>query len=466
MDRPAPRKADGPLEALRVPPHSIEAEQSVLGGLMLDNDSVASLEDRVSADDFYRHEHRLIFLAITALSSAAKPYDVITVSESLRDAGQIDKAGGIPYLAELLANTPTAANIAAYADIVRSRSVLRRLIRAGTDIADRAYVPEGRTSDELLDLAESQVFEIANQHGRGRQGYRDIKDLVPGVLERIDVLFHNKSSITGVATGFTDFDELTAGLQTSDLIIVAGRPSMGKTAFAINIAEYAALQDGHTVAIFSMEMPGEQLAMRMMASLSRVDVHRVRTGRLSADDWPSLVSTAGLLTEKAKMFIDDTPALTPGELRARCRRLSRDHGLGLVIVDYLQLMQVPGTKENRATEISEISRSLKALAKELRVVGVSQLNRELEKRPNKRPVMSDLRESGAIEQDADLIVFIYRDEVYDEESPDKGTAEIIVAKQRNGPIGTVRMTFLGQYTRFENFAADRYGMDRGRGDVG
>ena len=283
--------------------------------------------------------------------------------------------------------------------------------------------------------------------------------------------FTIRASITGVATGFTDFDELTAGLQTSDLVIIAGRPSMGKTAFAINIGEYATLQDGHTVAIFSMEMPGEQLAMRMMASLSRVDVHRVRTGRLADDDWPSLVSTAGLLTEKAKIFIDDTPALTPGELRARCRRLSRDHGLGLVIVDYLQLMQVPGTKENRATEISEISRSLKALAKELRVpvVAVSQLNRELEKRPNKRPVMSDLRESGAIEQDADLIVFIYRDEVYDEESPDKGTAEIIVAKQRNGPIGTVRMTFLGQYTRFENFAADRYGMssgDHGRGDLG
>jgi len=471
MDHPAPRKADGPVEALRVPPHSIEAEQSVLGGLMLDNDSVASVEDRVSADDFYRHEHKLIFLAITALSSAAKPYDVITVSGWLRDAGQIDKVGGVPYLAELLDNTPTAANIAAYADIVRSRSVLRQLIRAGTDIADRAYLPEGRTSDELLDLAESRVFEIANKHGRGRLGYRDLKDLVPGVLERIDVLFQNKSSITGVATGFTDFDNLTAGLQTSDLVIVAGRPSMGKTAFAINIAENATLKDGHTVAIFSMEMPGEQLAMRMMASLSQVDVHRVRTGRLSDDDWPRLVSTAGLLTEKAKMFIDDTPALTPGELRARCRRVAREHGLGLVIVDYLQLMQVPGTKENRATELSEISRSLKALAKELRVpvVALSQLNRSLEQRPNKRPIMSDLRESGAIEQDADVIVFIYRDEVYDAESPDKGMAEIIVAKQRNGPIGTVRMTFLGQYTRFENFAADRYGMsrgDHGRGDLG
>ncbi|MGH8588891.1 MAG: replicative DNA helicase, partial [Gammaproteobacteria bacterium] len=443
MDRPAPRKADGALEALRVPPHSIEAEQSVLGGLMLDNDSFVSIEDRVSSDDFYRHEHRLVFLAIQALSNAAKPYDVITVSEWLRDTGQTDKAGGLPYLAELLNNTPTAANIAAYADIVRSRSVLRQLIRAGIDIADRSFLPEGRTSDELLDLAEMQVFKIANKHGRGRLGYRDIKDLVPGVLERIDVLYHNKSPITGVATGFVDFDELTAGLQTSDLVIVAGRPSMGKTAFAINIAEHAALQDGHTVVIFSMEMPGEQLAMRTMASLSRVDVHRVRTGKLSDDDWPRLVSTAGLLTEKAKMFIDDTPALTPGELRARCRRVAREHGLGLVIVDYLQLMQVPGTKENRATEISEISRSLKSLAKELRVpvVAVSQLNRELEKRPNKRPVMSDLRESGAIEQDADLIVFIYRDEVYDSESPDKGVAEIIVAKQRNGPIGTVRMTF-------------------------
>lgn len=442
---------------LRVPPHSIEAEQSVLGGLMLDNEGWEHVVERVSEQDFYRSDHRLIFRAIATLANEGKPYDVVTLSEWLAATNQLEKAGGLAYLATLAENTPSAANIAAYADIVRERSILRQLIHAGIEIANSAYNTEGRTSEQLLDQAERLVFEIADREARGRRGFKSIKDLLVNALDRIDMLFQQDNPITGVATGFTDFDELTAGLQPSDLIIVAGRPSMGKTAFAINIVEHATIKEGQVIAIFSMEMPGEQLAMRLMSSLGRIDQHKIRTGKLGDDDWPRLTSAIGILSS-VKMFIDDTPALTPSELRARCRRIAREHGLGLVIIDYLQLMQVPGTKENRATEISEISRSLKALAKELNVpiIALSQLNRSLEQRPDKRPRMADLRESGAIEQDADLIVFIYRDEVYDEDSPDKGVAEIIVGKQRNGPIGTVRLTFLGQYTRFENFISDTY----------
>ncbi len=442
---------------LRVPPHSIEAEQSVLGGLMLDNEAWERVAERVSEQDFYRSDHRLIFRAIAALANEARPYDVVTLSEWLTANNQLEKAGGLAYLAALAENTPSAANIAAYADIVRERSILRQLIRAGTEISHSAYNTEGRTSEQLLDQAERLVFEIADREARGRRGFKTIKELLGNALDRIDTLFQRDSPVTGVATGFTDFDELSAGLQPSDLIIVAGRPSMGKTAFAINIAEHATIKEGQVIAIFTMEMPGEQLAMRLMSSLGRIDQHKIRTGKLSEEDWPRLTSAIGILSS-AKMFIDDTPALTPSELRARCRRIAREHGLGLVIVDYLQLMQVPGTKENRATEISEISRALKSLAKELNVpiIALSQLNRSLEQRPDKRPRMADLRESGAIEQDADLIVFIYRDEVYDEDSPEKGVAEIIVGKQRNGPIGTVRLTFLGQYTRFENFIADTY----------
>ena len=451
-------------EALKIPPHSIESEQSVLGGLLLDNEAWLHVAERLTEADFYRTEHRLIFRAVEALANDAKPYDVITLSEWLADHNELDKVGGLVYLAALAENTPSAANIIAYSDIVRERSVLRQLIRAGTDIANSAFHTEGRTSEQLLDQAERLVFEIANQQSRGRRGFRGIKDLLVNALDRIDKLFHQDSPITGVATGFADLDELTAGLQPSDLIIVAGRPSMGKTAFAINIAEHAAIKENRVVAVFSMEMPDEQLAMRMMSSLGRIDQHKIRTGKLDDDDWPRLTSAVGILQE-ARLFIDDTPALTPSELRARCRRIAREHGLGLVVVDYLQLMQVPGTKENRATEISEISRSLKSLAKELNVpiVALSQLNRSLEQREDKRPRMADLRESGAIEQDADLIVFIYRDEVYNEESPDKGIAEIIVGKQRNGPIGTVRLTFLGQYTRFESFVSDSYGLQGGYG---
>ena len=451
---------DHATAALRLPPHSIEAEQSVLGGLMLENSAWERIADRVGEQDFYRQDHRLIFRAIRALIEGDRPSDVVTVAEWLESTRELEGVGGLAYLGELAKNTPSVANIAAYADIVRERSVLRQLIGVANQIADDAFNPQGRDSDELLDDAERRVFEIAEQRAHGRGGPVGIKDLLTRAVDRIDTLFQLDNPITGLATGFMDFDELTSGLQQSDLVIVAGRPSMGKTAFAMNIAEHAAIKSTKPVLVFSMEMPGEQLAMRLMSSLGRIDQHRLRTGKLEEDDWPRLTSAVGILAE-AKLFIDDTPALTPTELRARARRLAREHQgeLGLIVIDYLQLMQVPGTRENRATEISEISRALKSLAKELGVpvMALSQLNRSLEQRPNKRPVMSDLRESGAIEQDADLITFIYRDEVYREDSPDKGSAEIIVAKQRNGPIGTVRLAFLGQYTRFENLASGQYG---------
>ncbi|ROR35171.1 replicative DNA helicase [Inmirania thermothiophila] len=453
--RPAARRAD----ALRVAPHSVEAEQSLLGALMVDNRAWDEVADRVGPDDFYRREHRLVYEAIQALAEAGEPFDAVTVSDRLRERGELEAVGGLAYLAALVEGTPTAANVRAYAQIVRDRSVLRQLIHVGTRIADAGFNPEGRDTRELLDYAERLVFEIAEQGSRIQAGFTPLKDLLTAAVERIERLYEEGSAITGVATGFADFDELTSGLQPSDLVVVAGRPSMGKTTFALNIAEHVAIKGGRPVAVFSMEMPGEQLALRLMSSLGRVNQQRVRTGRLEDEDWPRITSAVTLLAQ-APIYIDDTPALSPTELRARARRLQRqfDGGLGLVVVDYLQLMQVPGGSENRATEISEISRSLKALAKELHVpvIALSQLNRNLEQRPNKRPVMSDLRESGSIEQDADLVVFIYRDEVYNPESPDKGTAEIIVAKQRNGPTGTVRLTFLGQYTRFENFAHDPY----------
>lgn len=442
---------------LKVPPHSIEAEQALLGGLTLDNSTWDQVADIVTEADFYRRDHRLIFSAISNLAGQGMPFDIVTLAERLEGSGELQQAGGMAYLGTLAKNTPSAANIKAYATIVRDHGVARQLIRVATQIGDSAFNREGRNTAELLDHAEQLVFEIAEQSSRGRKGYTSMKDLLVKVVDRIDTLFQQDDPITGVPTGFSDFDEMTSGLQPSDLIIIAGRPSMGKTAFAVNIAEYAAIKQGLPVAVFSMEMPGEQLALRMMSSLGRIDQHRLRTGKLDDDDWPRLTNAVGMLAE-TPFFIDDTPALTPTELRARARRLKREHDLGLIVIDYLQLMQVPGNKENRATEISEISRSLKALAKELHVpvVALSQLNRSLEQRPNKRPVMSDLRESGAIEQDADVIVFIYRDEVYNEDSPDKGIAEIIIGKQRNGPIGTVRLTFLGKYTRFENYTQDVY----------
>ncbi|KPJ96259.1 MAG: replicative DNA helicase [Gammaproteobacteria bacterium SG8_15] len=464
MNEPAisSKTVDLAAESLKVAPQSIEAEQAVLGGLMLDNEAWDKISDIVIEDDFYRRDHRLIFRAIAALADKGSPCDVVTLSEWLESNNHLEAAGGLAHLGALAKNTPSAANILAYAKIVRERSVLRQLIQVGHKISTSCYETEGRNSEELLDNAEKLVFKIAEQGARGRREFTSIKDLLVKAVDRIDTLFQQDSPITGVPTGFADFDAMTSGLQSSDLVIVAGRPSMGKTTFAMNIAEHAAVKMQVPVAVFSMEMPGEQLAMRMLSSLGRIDQHRVRTGKLDDDDWPRLTHAVGQLAE-APMFIDDTPALTPTDLRSRARRLMREHGLGLIVIDYLQLMQVRGGSENRTNEISEISRSLKALAKELNVpiIALSQLNRSLEQRPNKRPVMSDLRESGAIEQDADVITFIYRDEVYNEDSPDKGIAEIIIGKQRNGPIGTARLTFIGQYTRFENYVASHMYEDEG-----
>ena len=456
--------SDKATDALKVPPHSIEAEQSVLGGLMIDNATWDQVADQVNEEDFYRRDHRLIFRAIAALAEEGNPCDVVTLSEWLESRNQLDAAGGMSYLGALAKNTPTAANIKAYAAIVRERSVLRQLTRVATEIGDMAYNPEGRNSAEILDQAEKAVFDIAEQGSRNRSGYVGIKELLVKAVDRIDALYQDSSAYTGVPTGYTDFDDKTSGLQPSDLIIIAGRPSMGKTSFAMNLVENAAIKHKVPVAVFSMEMPGEQLVLRMMSSLGRIDQHKIRTGKLDDADWPRLTSAVGILNE-APIYIDDTPGLNPMEVRARARRIKREHGLGLVVIDYLQLMQSSGgSSENRATEISEISRGLKGLAKELSVpvIALSQLNRSLEQRPNKRPIMSDLRESGAIEQDADVIIFIYRDEVYNEDSNDKGTAEIIIGKQRNGPIGTTRLTFLGQYTKFENYIpGDSYLEDPG-----
>ena len=459
LTRPANTKtatATSPLA--KVPPHSQEAEQSVLGGFMLDNNAWDKIAGTLQEHDFYRREHQLIFRVLTELARNSKPFDVVTVTEALKSINQLDNAGGELYLFELANNTPSAANIGAYADIVRERSVLRQLIDVSTQITSRAYQPEGRSVQELLDEAESKVFAIAEQN-TGESGPKKMADWLTKAVNRIDTLYHSKESVTGLATDFTDFDDLTSGLHQSDMIVVAGRPSMGKTILAMNMAETAAIKHKVPTLVFSLEMPGDALAIRMISSLGRIDQHRLRTGKLHDEDWPRVTSAVNMLAE-APLFIDDTPGLTPAEMRARARRLAKEHGqLGLIVVDYLQLMRVPGYRvENRTAEISEISRSVKSLAKELAVpiVALSQLNRSLESRSDRRPVMSDLRESGAIEQDADLIAFIYRDEVYHEDSPDKGTAEIIIGKHRNGPIGKIRLTFLGQYTRFENLAYSSY----------
>ena len=450
---------DYSLDALKVPPNSIQAEQSVLGGLMLDNQTWDSIADKVVETDFYRRNHQLIFRKIEELAEKQIPFDVITLSDALKAIGELENIGGLGYLIMLAKDTPSAANIVAYANIVRDRSVLRQLIHIGTEISDSAFNTDGRDTADLLENAERQVFQIAEQRQKGQGGgFISIKSLLAQAVDKIETLFEQEGAITGASSGFTDFDALTSGLQPADLIIVAGRPSMGKTTIAMNMAENIALKGDKPVAVFSMEMPGDSLAMRMMSSLGRIDQNKVRTGKLEDDDWPRLTSAINLLAG-TQLFIDDSPALTPTEVRARARRLAREHGqLGLIVVDYLQLMQSPSSGDNRVQQISDISRGLKALAKELNVpvVALSQLNRNLEQRPNKRPVMSDLRDSGAIEQDADLIVFVYRDEVYNEDSPDKGIAEIIIGKQRNGPLGTVRLTFLGQYTRFENFAGNPY----------
>ncbi|MDO8263538.1 MAG: replicative DNA helicase [Gallionella sp.] len=454
--------SDVQLDQIKLPPHSVEAEQSVLGGLMLDSTALDRIADLMTADDFYRQEHRLIFRQIVRLSELAKPVDVITVAEALEIAGELDKVGGLPYLGGLAQNVPSAANIRRYGEIVRERSIMRKLAEVGTDIASSAYNPTGRDAAQLLDEAESKVFEIAEAGSKGKQGFMAMPPLLSQVVERIETLYarDNPSDITGTATGFTDLDRMTSGLQAGDLVIVAGRPSMGKTAFSINIAENVAMDSKLPVAIFSMEMGASQLAMRMLGSVGKLNQHDLRTGRLQDDDWGRLTHALGKLND-APIYIDESAALSALDLRARSRRLHRqNNGLGLIVVDYLQLMSSNAGKasENRATEISEISRSLKALAKELHVpvIALSQLNRSLEQRPNKRPVMSDLRESGAIEQDADLILFIYRDEVYNSDSPDKGKAEIIIGKQRNGPIGKVELAFRGEYTRFDNLASGSY----------
>jgi replicative DNA helicase len=605
---------DDVTQSLKVPPNSVDAEQSVLGGLLLNNEAWDQIVSIVVEDDFYRRDHRLIFRAILELIETGKPCDVVTLSERLDSQNNIDEVGGLSYLGSLVNNTPSAANIRAYADIVRERSVLRQLIWIGNEIADSAYNPGGRNSDDILEAAEKTVFEIADKGASAGNDFIDMTELLKKTVDRIDELYQQGGSFTGIPTGFNDFDKQTSGLQPADLVIIAGRPSMGKTSFAMNIAEYAAIDANVGVAVFSMEMPADSLTLRMLSSLGRINQTRVRSGQLDDDDWPRLTSAVSILNE-TNIFIDDTPALSPTEMRARVRRLKRKHSIGLIVVDYLQLMQVKGNTENRVNEISEISRGLKALAKEMNVpvLALSQLNRGLEQRPNKRPIMSDLREcvtgetkvvlsngqrvpikalvgstpelfaidhnrklvvaksdkvwcvgkrtvyklhlaggqsirataehrfmidlswkkvseikigskialagklpeleqivdladcsdqpihpqvnndlywdnvisieeggeeevydlsvpgyenwladgivshnSGAIEQDADVIVFIYRDEVYNEDSPDKGTAEIIIGKQRNGPLGTSRLTFLGQYTRFENHASIEY----------
>jgi len=451
-----PQERVSELANIKTPPHSLEAEQAVLGGLILDNTAWERIADLINEKDFYRNEHRIIFKVLNDLSRRNQPFDLVTITDTLKNLKQLEEIGGEVYLFTLAKNTPTAANITAYANIIRERAILRNLINTSSEIIDMAFNPEDRDSKTLLDEAESKIFKIAENRTRG-SGPVDISNLLAKVADRIDTLFHSDANLTGLPTGFEDLDEQTSGLQEGDLVVVAGRPSMGKTTFAMNIVEHAAIKSKKPILVFSMEMPGESLAMRMMSSLGRIDQHKVRTGKLHDEDWPRLTSAVSMLSE-APLFIDDTPSMSPVELRARARRLARTQGqLGLIVIDYLQLMHVPGFRENRTAEITEISRSLKALAKELHVpvVALSQLNRSLEQRGDKRPVMSDLRESGAIEQDADIILFIYRDEVYNEESPDKNIAEIIIAKQRNGPIGKVRLTFLGQYTRFENYTPIR-----------
>jgi replicative DNA helicase len=448
-----PYSGDGDIARIKMSPHSIEAEQSVLGGLLLSADGWDAVAETVNSTDFYRHDHRVIFRQIARLAEAAEPVDVITVADKLEASGELEGAGGLAYLAELAQNTPSASNIRAYAQVVRERASLRKLIEAAQEIADSGFNPDGRSSEELIDEAERRIMQVGEQ-GPKAGGPQGVNPLLESALGRIEELFNSGGDITGLSTGFKDLDNMTSGLQPSDLIIVAGRPSMGKTSFAMNLVENAVLAQDRPILVFSMEMPSAQLVTRMLSSIGRIDQTRIRNGRLEQEDWPKL-STAVTKLKDVSLFIDDTPALTPTEIRSRARRIHREHGdLGMIMVDYLQLMQIAGSSEGRTAEISEISRSLKAIAKEFNcpMVALSQLNRSLEQRPNKRPVNSDLRESGAIEQDADVIMFIYRDEVYNEESPDKGTAEIIIGKQRNGPIGICRLAFIGPYTRFENLA--------------
>ena len=449
------------LTTLKVPPHSVDAEQAVLGGLMLDNTEWDNVADVLLAEDFYRAEHQLIFQVMSDILEANDPIDVVTIVESLNSMNELDNAGGLDYLSDLAGNARGTANIEAYADIIRERAILRRLISVAHNIADSSFNTGGRKAAEVLDDAEKLVFDINDERSKER-GPVHITPLVTAAVDRIDELSGLEGKLTGLTSGFIDLDKMTSGWQKSDLIIIAGRPSMGKTAFAMNLVENAIMDNDDAVVVFSLEMPAQSLIFRMLSSIGKIDQTRLRTGQLTDEDWPGFNDAVAKLKDRP-LYIDDSASITPMEMRARLRRIRRDieredKKLGLVVVDYLQLMQLKGTSENRVGEISEIYRSLKLLARDFEcpVIALSQLNRGLEQRPNKRPVMSDLRESGAIEQDADVIAFIYRDEVYNEDSPDKGIAEIIIGKQRNGPIGTVRLSFQGKFTRFENFARPRY----------
>ncbi len=447
---------DRQVAQLRIPPHSIEAESSVLGGLLLDNGAWDRMGDLLTESDFYRYEHRLIFGVAGALINASKPADVITVYEQLQSQGKADEIGGLGYLNSLAQYVPSASNIRRYAEIVRERSILRKLVSASDEIATNAFNPQGRPVDRILDDAEQKIFNIGEEGSRMKQGFQSMDSLVVSLLDRVQEMADNPNDVTGVPTGFYDLDRMTSGLQAGDLVVLAARPSMGKTAFAINIAEHVALNEGLPVAVFSMEMGASQLAVRIVGSIGRIDQTHLRTGKLKDDEWPRLTEAIERL-RTVSLHIDETPGLTASELRANARRLARQCGkLGLIVVDYLQLMSGSGNSdgENRATELGEISRGLKMLAKELKcpVIALSQLNRSVETRTDKRPMMSDLRESGAIEQDADIIMFIYRDDYYNKESREPGVAEIIIGKQRNGPTGTVRLTFLKPLTRFESMA--------------
>ncbi|MEN1928185.1 replicative DNA helicase [Luteimonas sp. MJ250] len=458
-DRDFQGRGEARIEQLRVPPQSVEAEQAVLGGLMLSPEAYDRVGDQLVEDDFYRRDHQLIFRAIKELADRSRPFDAVTLGEWFESQGHAELVAGGAYLVELATTTPSAANIVAYAEIVRDKAVLRQLIEVGTGIVNDGFQPEGRESAELLAKAEQEVFAIAEAGSRGRSDFTAVNAAMAEAFDVLQTRYANGGGITGLPTGYVEFDEMTAGLQPTDLLILAARPAMGKTTLALNIAEYAAMKTKKPVAVFSMEMSASQLALRLISSVGRVNATRLRTGQLEDEDW-SRISSAIRLLKETRIFIDDTPALSPDVLRAKARRLKREHGLGLIVIDYLQLMAVPGNKENRATEISEISRSLKGLAKELNVpvLALSQLNRSLETRTDKRPVMADLRESGAIEQDADVIVFIYRDDYYNKEnSPDKGLAEVIIGKQRNGPTGSVKLKFFGEYTRFDNLAHDSVG---------
>ena len=453
-DMPA-SKSQNTMVDLRLPPQSIEAEQSVLGALLIENRAFDQISGILSEEDFYRHDHRLIWHHIHQLISLDREADVVTVAESLRLVNKEEEVGGVEYLNALAVNTASAANIVRYAEIVRERAMLRQLLSVADELTTMAYQPNGRQARQLLDEAESKIFKISQENGGVSQDFHAMPDVMIQVIEELERLAarDDDSDVTGISTGFTDLDSRTAGMHSGQLIIVAGRPAMGKTSFAMNIVEHVAIHEKLPVAVFSMEMDATQLGHRLLGSVGKVNQQRMRTGRLLDEDWPRITHATSLL-QNAKIFIDETPALTPIDLRARARRLKSKEGeLGLIVVDYLQLMSGNGRNDNRTAEISEISRSLKQLARDLKcpIIALSQLNRGLEQRTNKRPIMSDLRESGAIEQDADVILFIYRDEVYNPDSPDKGVAEIIIGKQRAGPIGTVKLTFAGEFTKFLNY---------------